>query len=531
VSTTEPTTVLITDPVDPQCVAILEAEGLRAVVRTDLKSDELKSAIATADALIVRSQTKVTADILSAGTRLKAVGRAGAGVDNIDVEAATRSGIIVMNTPGGNTVSTAEHTVSMMLALARNIPQANQSLREGKWDRKRFTGAELHGKTLGIIGLGKVGAEVARRCGSFGMTLVAYDPLVSFEVASKLGVTLVELDELFHRADIITLHTPLLPETRHLINEQTLAQCKPSVRIVNCARGEIIDEQALLKGLQSGKVAGAALDVFETEPPSNVELVRHSRVVATPHLGASTEEAQEKVSIQIAHQIADVLKGRGIVGSVNGDILRLASMPELRPYLELAEKMGGMIAQVMEGTLKSLTIGTSGPLLRESHSAVVAAAVKGVLTRVLSESVNYLNAPIIARERGISISDVAGREHELYSQTVSVQFETERNTRSFVGTVFEGKDVRIVGIDGFHFALKPEGHLLLYYNLDKPGMLARVSGILARGTINIAGLSLGRLAPGTKALTVVSVDNPISKSIIDEIAALDGVSDVKFISL
>jgi D-3-phosphoglycerate dehydrogenase len=518
--------ILITDQVDQQCCDILTAEGFEVEYKPGMPASEIQQAIVTAHALIVRSQTEVTSEILNAGKMLKIVGRAGAGVDNIDVQAATRCGIIVMNTPGGNTVSTAEHTISMMMALSRNIPQAHQSLKEGRWDRKKYTGTELFGKTLGIIGLGKVGVEVAKRCLAFEMNVIAFDPILSSEAASKIGVELVDLNEIFRRSDIITIHSPLMPETKNLLNEESFKKCKRGVRVINCARGGIINERALLAALEEGRVGGAALDVFEEEPPKNNSLLLHPRVVATPHLGASTEEAQEKVAIQIAHQIADALNNRGLIGSVNADIIQLAMKKEIQPYMFLAEKMGSFIAQLLKGKLKSLMVSTSGALLRDSLSALGSAVIKGMFEKMLFEPVNYLNANLVARERGITLQLHQGKEDVAYAQVITVRYETDQEQRSLSGTMFGNNDVRIINIDGFHFEIRPEGTLLVYSNIDKPGMLAAVGGVLAKSNINIAGLSLGRYGPAQKALTVVSLDSPASGGVLNEISSIEGVSNL-----
>ncbi len=524
-------TVLIADPVDPQCQEIFRAAGLDVEYRTGLVPAELKKIIGTFDALIVRSQTKVTADVLEAAKRLKVVGRAGAGVDNIDVETATRQGVLVMNTPGGNTISTAEHTMSLMLALARNIPQANRSLVEGKWDRKSFVGTELYQKTLGVAGLGKVGAEVAKRSLAFGMSVIGYDPMLSAEAAAKMGVELVDLDELFRRSDIITIHTPLIPETKNLIRDETLARCRDGVRIINCARGGIVDEGALLRALESGKVAGAALDVFTQEPPGASALIAHPHVVATPHLGASTEEAQEKVAIQVAHQVVEFLKGRGVSGSVNAGVIALAMRKEVRPYLELARKMGILLSQVKDGTLKSVQVSASGPVIGESLPVLGSAVMQGFFERSLSEPVNLLNASIIAKDRGIRLQMHLDERDHRYGNILSVAYTTDREERRCAGTVFGEDDPRIVEIDGFHFEVRPEGNLLLYYNIDRPGMLAAVSALLARAGVNIAGLSLGRFGVGGRALTIIATDTGVSEALLKEMTAVEGVSTVRFLEL
>ncbi|HTK81541.1 MAG TPA: phosphoglycerate dehydrogenase [Bacteroidota bacterium] len=519
--------ILITDQVDERCCGILQSEGFAVEYKPGLPAEEIRKSIAGASALIVRSQTTVDAAILEAGKMLKVVGRAGAGVDNIDVDAATRLGVIVMNTPGGNTISTAEHTISMMMAMARNIPQADMSLRQGKWERKKFTGTELHGKTIGIVGLGKVGLEVGKRCLAFEMTVIAYDPVLSPEIASKYGIELVELAEVFRRSDFITLHSPLTDETRNILNSASLAKCKRGVRIINCARGGIVDEKALLAALNEGSVAGAALDVFEEEPPKNSPLVQHPHVVATPHLGASTEEAQEKVAIQIAHQVADLLHDRGIAGSVNADTIRLAQKKELRPYMLLAEKMGSLLGQLKKGKLQGISVSATGKILEESISAVGAAVLKGAIEKTVFEPVNYLSAPLVARERGIKADFRVRESHSVYAQMITVQYTTDKESNTLSGTIFGTDDERIVEMNGFFVEVKPEGWLLFYSNIDRPGMVAGVSGILANGQINIARLSLGRFGIGKGALTVVSTDSPIPEAILKQISALPGVEDVR----
>ncbi len=522
-----PEKILITDQVDPRCCSILQSEGFEVDYKPGINVDEIKNVIAAATGLIVRGQTKITADILEAGKMLKVVGRAGAGVDNIDVDAATRRGIIVMNTPGGNTISTAEHTISMMMALARNIPQADQSLKDGKWERKKFMGTELHDKTLGIIGLGKVGTEVGRRARVFEMTVIAFDPLQSEEAASKLGIELVELQDIYRRSDFITIHSPLTAETKNLLNDKSLALCKQGVRIINCARGGIIDERALLNLLNSGHIAGAALDVFEEEPPTNSPLLHHPNVVVTPHLGASTEEAQEKVAIQIAQQIADLLHDRGIMGSVNADIIRMTQRTELKPYMTLAEKIGSLLAQLKLGKLKTIEVSVSGLLLKDSFAALGSAVLKGLFEKTLFESVNYLNASPIARERGIDLEFRTQENHPTYSHVLKVSYTTDKETKYFSGTVFGNEDIRIVEMDGFFVEMRPEGNLLFYSNIDKPGMLASVSNLLAKADINIARLSLGRYGAGKEALTIISTDNTLSDAILKEISTLAGVTEVR----
>ncbi len=523
--------VLISDEVDESCVEIFQAGGCQTDYVPGMSADELLRRIGDYEVLIVRSRTRVTAAVLEASARLRIVGRAGAGVDNIDVGAATRRGVIVMNTPGGNTIATAEHTVALMLAMARNIPQAQESLRAGKWERNAFVGTELQGKVLGILGFGKVGSVVAARCSAFGMRILAYDPVQSPGIASHSGVELVGLEELLRQSDIISVHTPLTDETRGLLRRETFGLCKDGVRIINCARGGIVNEQALLEALESGKVAGAALDVFEEEPPRDRKLIGHPHVVSTPHLGASTEEAQEKVAAQIAGQVVAALQGKGADGAVNASIIRMAMRDEIRPYITLAECMGKILAQISDGPITALHVSHTGELPMEALHALSAAAVKGILGSVLSEPVNIVNAPLIARERGITVQVRHGGEGEESAQGFEVEVRSGSTSRKISGAVFAGDDIRITGMDGFRLEIKPEGHLLFYSNPDRPGMLASVSRLLAEANVNIAGLSLGRSAVGKKALTIISTDDPIPRDVLDKLSTVDGVADVKLVSL
>lgn len=523
--------ILITDPIEQSCVDILTREGFQVDLKPGLPAEEIKQIIHDYAALVVRSGTKVTADIIEKATSMKVIGRAGAGVDNIDSVAASRKGIIVMNTPGGNTLSTAEHTFSMLMALARNIPNANASLVAGRWDRKKYMGTELFGKTLGVVGLGKIGREVAIRAQAFGMVTIGYDPVLGTDVASKMNVELVTLDEIYRRSDFITVHTPLSDETRGLLNEQTIAKCKKGVRIINCARGGIVDEAALLKALDSGHVAGAALDVFVEEPPKDYTLAKHPKVVATPHLGASTEEAQEKVAIQIAEQIADALKDRGIVGAVNAAALQSGVPNEIKPFLLLAEKLGSLQAQVMKGQLKELSIDLTGELMHKHSELIKAGVLRGLFSKLLSQPVNYINAPVMAQSMGVKISEKKEVDSGDYANLLTIGYKTDLEERSFAGTVFGGKHLKIVRLDKYYVEGNPNGTFLYYTNTDRPGMLAKVGTLLAEANINIAGLSLGRSGVGERALTVVGVDNPIPEAVLQKVAALDGVFNAKVVSL
>ena len=519
--------ILISDQLEQTCIDILTHEGFTVDNRPGLSGADLLAVIGEYEGLVVRSATKVTSEVIARAGRMKVIGRAGTGVDNIDLDAATRKGILVMNTPGGNTISAAEHTVSMLLSLARNIPQAHMSLVRGEWERKKFTGTEVFEKTLGVVGLGKIGREVASRCLGLGMKILGYDPVLAPEAAARLSIELVNLPELFRRADFITVHTPLTPDTKGLLSDETLGRCMKGVRVINCARGGIIDEKALLRALESGHVGGAALDVFEIEPPKDNPLLRHPRVIATPHLGASTEEAQEKVAVQIAHEIADALHGRAYAGVVNGSAMLLTLKEEVRPYITLAEKLGAVAVQLATGKLKRITIAASGDIVTGAIELMKAGVLKGVLSHSQPEPVNFINAPFLAEELGLAVGETREPEGGNYPNLLSVRYVTDKEVKECAGTVFGSASVRLVTIDGFRFEVRPEGDLLVYSNVDRPGMLARVGAVLARHNVNIAGVSLGRSAAGANALTVMNIDSTIPPAALSELRALDGVSSLK----
>lgn len=524
--------IIITDSVDKKCVAILEESGLTVNYSPGLPKEEIKKIIHEYNGLIVRSDTQVTAELISLMDNMEVIGRAGTGVDNIDVEAATRKGIMVMNTPGGNTVSTAEHTMALMLSMCRNIAQSNISLRSGKWERKNFKGSELQNKTLGIVGLGKVGREVALRAKAFGMRIIAYDPVLSEEMAVKLGVNLINLESLFSQSDIITVHVPLTDETRNLIAAESLVKCKRGVKIINCARGGIIDEQALIEALNSGHVSSAAFDVYLNEPPKpDNPILTHPKVICTPHLGASTDEAQEKVAVQIAEQITNLFNHKIVTGAVNASAFESTPNEELAPYIKLAENLGVLHSQLINGQLKQININFSGELLHTSTPLLSAAMLKGFLSRMRTEAVNFINAPFLAKEMGIVLNEIKSGENLNYVNLISVEFKTDKDKRTLSGTVFGSNEIRIVSIDEYRLELKPEGCMLFYSNIDKPGMLATVGKILADADINIAGLSLGRLEAGKEALTVINVDSQIDSSVIKAISSINGVKNVSSVKI
>jgi len=528
-----PFKILISDSLSKEAVDILTQEkGFKVDVNTKLTPDELKKAIAGYDALIVRSATKVTAEVIGAAQKLKIIGRAGVGLDNVDLEAASKKGIIVVNTPGGNTISTAEHAMTLMLSLSRGVPQADLSMKKGEWERKKFMGAELYGKVLGIVGLGRIGTEVARRAISFEMKVLAFDPYLSTEKAKQLGIIPVALEELLKQSDYITVHTPLTDETRHIIGEAEIAKMKKGVRIINCARGGIVDEEALIRGIESGKVAGAALDVFEKEPPAkDSKLLKAEKIVLTPHLGASTEEAQTNVAIDVANTIRDALLDRGVRNAVNFPSVDPETLRNIEPYLRLAEKIGSMQSQLVEGHIKRVKIRYVGELLRYDLTPFTISVMKGMLTPILQETVNFVNALVIAKERGISIVEMKTAEIQDFSSLILVEVETDRSKMSIMGTLFTNVHPRIVKIDDTYIDSIPEGRMLVIKNNDVPGIIGQIGTILGRNNINIASMSFGRDVKGGIAFSVVNVDQDVPKAVLDELRKAKNIQDVRTVRL
>ena len=524
--------VLITDGIDPQCGQILAQNGFTVTERPKISKEELKGIIGGFDKLIVRSATKVTAEIIECGTKLQLIGRAGAGVDNIDIEAATRNGIIVMNTPGGNTVSAAEHTCAMMLSAARRIPQATADLKQGNWNKTKFSGVELEGKTLSIIGLGKIGREVASRMQAFGMKTIAYDPMIPDEYAAKLNIELLPLHENFIRADFITIHSSLNESTRNLISKKTIELMKQGVIIINCARGGIINEADLAEAILSGKVATAALDVFETEPvkPDN-PLLKLDQVIVTPHIAASTSEAQEKVAIQIAEQIVEWKRTGKLHGAVNASAVELAQAPGVSSYLALAEKLGAILAQMIPDQASKMTVRTSGEFLHTFNEVITAAALKGFLDVQQSKDTNYINAFTMAKERGISLEQKFEKENPDYTNLIRIELETGSTKRMIGGTVFGEKEIRIVMIDRFLVEFKPEGNIIIYNNSDKPGVIAHVTQLLLQHNLNVAYVALSRDEEKKVAMTAIVVDGNVTTALLDEIRAVNGVDVANLVSL
>jgi len=523
--------VLVSDKLAQEGVDILR-QVAEVDIKTGLSEDELCNIIGNYDALVIRSGTQVTAKVIEAARNLKIIGRAGVGVDNVDVPAATEKGIIVVNSPGGNTIAAAELTVAMLLALSRNIPQAYVSMRNKEWNRSKFTGNEVYKKTLGILGLGKIGQEVAKRCQAFGMKVIAYDPFISAEVGKQLGVDLVEFEECLKYSDYISLHLPKSKETIGMIGAKQFEMMKDGVRIINVARGGIIDEDALVNALKSGKCAGAALDVYSTEPPDfSSELFELPNVITTPHLGASTEEAQTNVAIDVAEQIVDVFEGRSARSAVNMPALSPEVLAAVQPYLPLAEKMASLAAQTSEGRPYQVEIRYGGDLAKIESGPISRAVLVGLLKPAMGETVNPVNAPLMAKSRGIEVIESKSPEGGDYSSLLSITVTSDKGVNRISGTLFGAKEPRVVEMGGFPIDIAPTGVLLVSPHIDRPGVIGQVGTILGNENINIASMHLGRKTPGQNALMVLSVDSEVPESIIEKIAAIPGIDSVKQVRL
>lgn len=523
--------VLISDNLSPTGVEILKKAGLDVDARSKTSPEEIEKIIGDYDALIIRSATKVTKELLDKASRLKVVGRAGSGLDNVDIQAATKKGVVVMNTPGGNTVTTAEHTIGMIFACARNIPQAFAALKAGKWEKKKYEGVELYDKTLGVIGLGAIGSVVATRAVCLGMKVLAYDPFISVEKAKSLGIELADLSAIYRRSDFITVHTPKTKDTTNLINKDTIDQMKDGVRIINCARGGIVNEQDLYEALKSGKVAAAAFDVFEKEPPENHPLLTLDNFIATPHLGASTKEAQENVAVAIAEQIVDYLIAGTVRNAVNVPSVPSDQLPVLSPYIDLAERMGSFTSQLLEGGLTHVTVEYSGDVAALKQEPITLAALKGLLKPILEETVNYVNAPLIAKDRGIEVKVSQTSAGSEYTSLVVLRTKAGGREMTVAGTLNSRKEPRIVRVDNFPMETVPEGDMLVLMNNDKPGVIGGIGTILGENGINIARMQFGREQAGGLAMSVVSVDSPVSPNVMDKIKKLPNVLSVKQIRI
>lgn len=524
--------ILVTDQIAHQGIDLLTSQGWEVDVKIGLSESELIQSIAGYDGLIVRSGTRVTAEVLAAAERLKVIGRAGAGVDNVDIEAATKKGVLVMNTPGGNSVSVAEHTLGLILALARRLTQADQTMKQGRWEKKQFIGRELKGKTLGLIGLGKVGQEVARRANYLGMRVIAHDPFISQRLAQDLDVKLVSLDDLYESADIISLHASLNQATRKIINRGSLGQMKDGVILINCSRGELVDEEALLEALEAGKVGGAGLDVFGDEPSPNPHLVRNPLVVATPHIAASTHEAQEQVGVEIAEQVRDYLLTGQIKNAVNFPAIPPEEAHRLGIFLELGERLGRFVSQVAHVRLNEIGIRYYGELALLNTYPVSNAILSGVLKPVLGEDVNLINARRVAEERHIVVIETRSSRERNFSNLISVQLRDGQGGVDWVeGTVTPQGHLRLVSIDGLDLEVPFSNYMLLTRNKDVPGVIGRIGTILGNAEVNIASFALGRRPNQTEAIGVLTVDSIISDEVLEEIRRSASITEVRFVTL
>jgi D-3-phosphoglycerate dehydrogenase len=523
--------VLVSDPIDQVGIDIL-SQVAQVDVQTKLTPEELVRIIPEYDALMIRSGTRVTKDVIEAGNQLKIIGRAGVGVDNVDVPAATRRGILVVNSPEGNTIAAAEHAVAMMLSLSRYIPSANQSIKSGQWDRKSFTGVEVYKKTLGVVGLGKIGSHVATIARAMGMRLLAYDPFLSSERAEQLGCQLVELNRLWQESDYITLHLPKTPETYHMINAESLAMMKPTVRIINCARGGIIDENALAEAIAAGKIGGAALDVYEDEPLGESNLRSLGKeLVMTPHLGASTEEAQVNVAIDVAEQIRDVLLGLPARSAVNIPGLRPDLLEKLRPYLALAETLGNLLSQLTGGRVDSFHIRLQGELASSETQPIVIAALKGLLSHALQERVNYVNASIEAKERGIHVVETRDATVRDYAGSLHLEAKGSLGSHSVTGAILGDNEIRITSVDEFPVNVPPNRYMLFTLHRDMPGIIGKIGSLLGSFNVNIASMQVGRKIVRGDAVMVLSIDDPLPDGLLAEILKVPGIRDAYTVTL
>ncbi len=520
--------VLISDSLSEKAVSVFQSRGIKTTFEPKLGKDKdaLAKELRAYDGLAIRSATKVTDELLSNADKLKVIGRAGIGVDNVDILAATAKGIIVMNTPFGNAVTTAEHAIAMLMAVARQIPQANQSTRAGKWEKSKFVGVELLNKTLGLIGAGNIGSIVADRAAGLKMRVVAYDPYLSDERAEAIGVEKANLEELLARADFITLHTPLNNDTRNLLSAEALEKCKKGVRVINCARGGLIDEKALADALDSGHVAAAALDVFEEEPAHDNVLFKHENVICTPHLGASTGEAQENVAVQIAEQMSDYLTKGAITNAINFPSITAEEAPRLTPYVKLAEQLGSFAGQLTESIIKTVHIEYCGEVANLNIKPMTAAAMAGLLRPTLAD-VNMVSAVSKAADRGIKIEELLCASQSTYDSFIKLTVKTDEYNRSLAGTVFSDKRPRIIQVRDIDMEFEVTPHMMFVRNIDSPGFIGQYGTVLGQHGVNIATMNLGRERPGGDAINVVSVDEPISDEVLAIVAALPQVVRVR----
>ena len=524
--------ILVSDPLSNKGLEILgKAKGLKYDIKTGLSPEELKEILPEYDAIIVRSETKLKAEIIEAGTRLKVIGRAGIGLDNVDLPAATKKGIVVMNTPQENAIAAAEHTIAMMFAVSRKIPQATASMKGGKWEKKKFMGVELYSKTLGIVGIGVIGTVVIDRARGLKMKVIAFDPYISKEAAAKKGVDLVSLDELLARSDFITVHTPMTEETRSLIDKKAFEKMKQGVIVVNCARGGIINEKDLYEAIKSGKVGGAALDVFEKEPAIGNPLFELEEVICTPHLGASTGEAQENVSMAIAQQIIDYLLSGEARNAVNIPMVSPDILPLVRPYLRLGEKLGSFLGQISNYAIEEVLIEYHGELVEYGTKPITISILKGLLTPFVGETVNFVNAPVVAKERGIKLTESTSAQAEDFASLIAITVRSKMEENYVAGTLFGKKELRMVKFNDFFMEAIPEGYLLLVNNYDKPGVIGNIGSALGSQNINIATMQFGRDRRGGSAMSLLHLDAPLQPGMLGELLRMPNIISVRHIVL
>lgn len=525
--------ILVSDPISPEGLkSLTDHKDFEVVTNTELSKSELIEKIADFEGLIVRSQTQVTADVIAAAPNLKVIARAGVGVDNIDIDAATKHGVIVINAPDGNTISATEHSMAMILSMARNVPQAHKSLKEGKWDRKTYRGTELYNKVLGVVGAGRIGLGVAKRAQSFGMKILAFDPYLSEDKAKELNVIRATVDEIAEQADFVTVHTPLTPKTKGIVGEAFFAKAKPTLQIINVARGGIIDEEALLNALNEDRIQAAALDVFETEPATESPLVKHDKVVVTPHLGASTVEAQEKVAVSVANEIVDIFENGNVLNAINAPRMTYNEInEELKPYIELSKLTGEVGIQLLEKAPRELHIKYEGDLALDDTSLITRTLVSGVLRQDLGERVNLINALVLLNEQGVSYNIEKNTKHRGFSNYIELTLINKDTQIKIGATVLNGYGPRIVRINDYPVDFKPEQHQLVINHTDKPGIVGRTGQILGEFDINIASMHLGRTNLGGNALMVLSIDHPVNQDVIDALFQIEGFNNVRSVEL
>ena len=525
--------ILVSDPISPDGLkSLTDHSDFNVDIQTDLNETELAEIIPNYEGLIVRSQTQVTSNIIAAAPNLKVIARAGVGVDNIDVEAATKHGVIVINAPDGNTISATEHSMAMILSMARNVPQAHQSLKNGKWDRKAYRGTELYNKTLGVIGAGRIGIGVAKRAQSFGMNILAFDPYLSEDKAKELNVTRATVDEIAEQADFVTVHTPLTPKTKGIVDKAFFEKAKPTLQIINVARGGIIDEDALVEALDTNQIQGAAIDVFESEPATESPLVTHDKIIVTPHLGASTVEAQEKVAVSVANEIIDIFENGNVVNAINAPKMSFNEInDELKPYIELSKLTGEVGIQLLEKAPRELQIKYKGDIALDDTSLLTRTLVSGVLRQDLAERVNLINALVLLNEQGVSYNIEKDTKHRGFSNYIELTLINKDTQIKIGATVLNGYGPRIVRINEYPVDFKPEKHQLVINHNDRPGIVGRTGQILGEYNINIASMHLGRTNQGGNALMILSIDHPVTQDVIDALYEIEGFNLIRSVEL